>query len=43
MDELGEELLEGAEGGRRSGPMNQIGKETPYGTLTKASSRVVDA
>lgn len=34
MDELGEELLQGAKGTQ---PMNQIGKEIPYGSLTKAS------
>lgn len=36
MDELGEELLQGAKGTQ---PMNQIGKEIPYGSLTKASPR----
>lgn len=40
VDELGEELLQGAKGTQ---PMNQIGKERPYGSLTKASPRVVDA
>lgn len=40
VDELGEELLQGAEGTQ---PMNRIGKETPCGSLTKASPRVVDA